>query len=819
MTSATVPTPSLTHDTLRETCTHCGLDVPRGLIEPGATAQFCCSGCRTAYEIIHTCGLDRYYRVLEESSTTPTAVRSSRRRFAEMDDPSFASLYVRRLAGGRASVELFLEGIHCAACVWLVERLPAIVPGVVEARLDPRRALVRVTWDVASVPLSTIARTLDSLGYIPHPAREGGARDARRLDDRRMFIRLAVAGACAGNVMLLALALYAGVFDSMEAEYRHLFRWVSMGLSVLSLAWPGAVFFRGAWAAIRTRAMHLDLPIALALAAGGIWGVVNTVRGVGEVYFDTLSVLVFVLLIGRVVQQRQQRWAADSVELLFSLTPACARRIDQTGVTEVPTEALRPGDRVEVLAGDTVPADGVVLSGSSTIDQAILTGESAPVGVEPGSGIAAGAVNLSSPITIRVEATGESTRVGRLMRLVEEGTRRRAPIVRLADRVSVWFVAGMLTLAGATAAIWAASDPDAAIEHAVALLVVTCPCALGLATPLAMTVAIGRAARRGILIKGGDVVESLSRPGVIFLDKTGTLTHGRFRVVRWFGDDLARPLAAALERNASHPLARALVEDVRQDTPHDVLDIRHTLGGGVEGTVDGRAIAVGSPSFVRSIVHHEDPGLRDAQAWCLDHGHTPLLVAVDGRIVALAAMGDSIREDSLPAVRSLRDRGWDVRLLSGDHPNVVEGVARSLGITNARGGAGPEAKLAAVSEAAKSAPTVMVGDGVNDAAALAAASVGIAVHGGAEASLAAADVYLSSPGVGAISDLLTASERTLQVIRLCLGISLAYNVSAAALAMAGMLTPIIAAIVMPLSSLTVLTLVYRARTFGSEPCR
>jgi Cu2+-exporting ATPase len=796
-------------------CSHCGLPVPAGLIEPDAAEQFCCQGCRTVFSIIRGCNLERYYKVMEESPASRAAVKSTSKRYAEMDDPTFARLYVKPVAGGLCRVELFLENVHCAACVWLVERLPSIVSGVIESRLDPRRALVRIMWDPVQAPLSVIARTLDVLGYAPHPARDANARDIRRIEDRRMFIRLAVGGACAGNVMLLALALYSGALSSMEAQYEHLFRWLSMFISLVSLAWPGSVFFRGAWASIRTRTPHLDLPIAIGLAAGAGWGVMNTVTGSGEIYFDSLSILVFALLVGRASQRRQQRWSADAVELLFSLTPSAARRVENASITEVPIEALRPGDTVEVLAGDSIPADGIITRGESSIDQSLLTGESLPVTVSHGNSVTAGSVNLSAPLYIQVSATGEATRLGRLMQMVEEGARRRAPIVRLADRIASRFVVGMLSLATLTALMWLFIDPSRAVDNAAALLIVTCPCALGLATPLAMTVAIGRAARRGILIKGSDAIETLSKPGVIFLDKTGTITQGRMSLVRWHGDDSVKPFAAALESTSSHPIARAIVQGLAIDDLPMPDHVEQLIGHGIRARVHNAEIAAGSSKFIRSFAC-SDPTMDTVEAEVIADGLTPILISIGGQVRAVAGVGDPVRDDAAQAVRSLSTSGWNVRILSGDHPDVVRAVARSLGVTDATGGATPEDKLQAVSVASRTSRVVMVGDGVNDAAALAAATVGIAVHGGAEASLSAADIYLGKPGLTPIVDLLQASRRTLGIIHLNLAASLLYNALAATLAITGVINPLIAAILMPVSSLTVLGLSFSARTFSDS---
>jgi Cu2+-exporting ATPase len=475
---------------------------------------------------------------------------------------------------------------------------------------------------------------------------------------------------------------------------------------------------------------------------------------------------------------------------------------------------LTPGSLVEARAGDSVPADGVVIDGSSTLDRSLLTGESLPEDVAAGDPVHAGTINLSARLLIEVRSTGEDTRIGRLMRLVEEGARRRAPVVLLADRISGWFVAVVLALAALTVVIWARLDPAHAVQHAVALLIVSCPCALGLATPLAVSAAIGRAARRKILIKGGDALENLARPGRMILDKTGTLTEGRLAVIRWWGDESVQGLVAALERHSSHPVARALAEafEAGAEIPDEVQEIP---GAGISGVIGGRRVIAASSSHASGVLG----GLPEAVAAAVDgfagDGLSPVVVAVDGEAVAVAGVGDPLRSDTADSLASIRDRGWQLEILSGDHPLVVQSVAREVGLEAefARGGANPEEKLEVVRQAAGSGTVAMVGDGVNDAAALAAATVGIGVHGGAEAVLAAADVFLGSPGLSPVVDLLRGARRTLGVIRRNLVFSLLYNIVAVTFAITGHMSPLLAAILMPLSSMTVVLSSYRAKTF------
>jgi Cu2+-exporting ATPase len=789
-------------------CTHCQLPVPAGLVLPDAERQFCCAGCRTAFAIIHDSGLDGYYDIAERRDGP---VATTGRSFEEFDHATFRELYVRRTPEGLSQVDLYLEGVHCGACVWLVERVPLVVSGVARAELNVRRSLARVVWDDASVPLSRVARTLDSLGYHPHPFRGLEVEAMRRREDRAMLARIGVAGAIAANVMLAALALYSGQLGGMEGPYERFFRWVSLLLTTPALLWPGRVFFAGAWASLRTKTLHMDVPIALALAVGWIRGTINTVTDTGPVYFDGLATLTFALLAGRFLQQRGQRAAADSAELLYSLSPSTARVVEGDATRELPAQALLPGMVLEVRAGETLPADGTVSSGRSTVDVALLTGESRPVSVHEGDRVFAGTQNVSSGIRVRVDAAGEQSRLAKILQQVEDSVRRRAPVVQFANRLAGWFVAVVLVIAAATTVFWYPRSPSAAIDNAIALLVVTCPCALALATPLAVTMAIGRAARNGILIKGGDAIERLATPGTLLLDKTGTITESRVALAQWNGPDWVKPLVLALEEESSHPIAagfRRAFEGAEVIEPNETTHI----AGGISGIVGGRHVIVGSPAFV------EASAPRDVSLPAVPPHLTPVLVAVDGQIVASAGFGDPIRADARASIDTLRSRGWTVGILSGDAPSVVASVGESLGLPADAcvGGAVPEEKLRIVEDARRRGTVVMVGDGVNDAAAIAAASVGVGVHGGAEACLTTADVYLAKPGLASLVTLTEGAARTIHVIRRNIAFSIGYNVVGATLAVTGLINPLIAAVLMPASSLTVVLASWLSTTYPKE---
>ncbi|MCA9276441.1 MAG: heavy metal translocating P-type ATPase [Phycisphaerales bacterium] len=797
-------------------CDHCSLPVPKGLVNPSEEHQFCCGGCESVYKVLHGAGLDGYYGIRDAVSKEKQPAASSHQSYEELDDPAFQQACVTNLPGGQCETELLLEGMHCAACVWLIERLPRVCPGVVESRANIRTRSAVVRYAPDQVPLSRVAQALDKLGYAAHPARGAGAREARRREDRRFLIRVAVAGAIAGNVMLLAVALYTEALSDIEPFWRNTLRYYSMGLGLLSLLWPGRVFFTGAIAALRTRTAHLDIPVALALAVGGIWGSYNALSGHGEIYFDSLSVLVFLLLVGRWVQHRQQRGAADQVELMLTLTPTSAERLLEDGTTKrVPIEAIEVGHLVRVEAGGSIPVDGHIENGTTQVDNALLTGESRPIARGEGDEVIAGATNIGSPIVVRVSAVGDSTRAAKLMALVASATADKAPIVQFADRVAAKFVVVVIVLAIINFTLWSLrADLRTGIEFATALLIVTCPCALGLSTPMAMSIALGRAAKQGILIKSAAAIEAMSNPrstnGVMILDKTGTLTQGQTRVVEVACDVQLLQCAAAIESHSNHPLARAIVKAVGDASISPASNITQTPGGGIVGEVDDRRVMVGSPAF---IAQHQpiSPETQQSIDTMLSSGLTPVVIADDSGTMGVVGIGDPLREDTIDAINALKARGWQLHLCSGDHPEIAMQIAQQVGIDHAMGGASPERKAELVRTLREQGHRriVMVGDGINDAAAMALSDVGIAVHGGAEAALQAADVYLTSPGVMPIETLCDLGRHTMKTIRIGLGVSLTYNTVAATLAVAGLISALIAAVIMPLSSLSVVALATR----------
>lgn len=809
-------TPSQTASTdTRIRCAHCTLPVPEGLLRDEREEQFCCGACEMAYDMIHACGMERYYDLSERSGGERQPAAGAGKRYEELD----AAADIDRTDPHRWTTSLSIRGMHCAACIWLLERLPRMVDGVLEARVSMPRARITLAWDPERTTLSRIASRIDALGYECRPYYAGLGVAQRRSARDRYVTRIGVAGAIAGNIMLASVALYAGEDVGIEPQFEQLFRWVCLGLTVLLLAWPGATFFRGAIAAIRTRTPHIDLPVSVGLLVGGLAGAWNTVRGSGDIYFDSIAALTFFLLIGRWIQASQQERAFDAVTMTGTLTPRTARVLRDGEPFEIQVTDLHADDLVEVRAGETIPVDGLVEGGLTDLDRSLMTGESRPTGAGVGDGVNAGDINLTSRIVVRVQRAGAETRLAQLMTLVEDAMDRRAPIQVLANRIAGVFVLVVLALAALNAAAWTLIEPGMAISTTTALLIVTCPCALGLATPLTVAIGLARAARRGVFIKGGDVLERLAHPGTIVFDKTGTLTEGRCTLTAWFGADTLRDPVARAEALCDHPVARALSAGV-QPTDAPAAEVRHVAGGGLVALVDGMVLTIGSERFLREQGVAPAPSeLRAAIDEIAARAESPVLIARGERVEAVASVGDAMRPEVPSLMRTIRHLGWSPRILSGDIPSVVHAISAQAGIDeeHASGSATPEDKAERIRRLASRDTVVMVGDGVNDAGALAEATVGIAVRGGAEASLTAADVFFADAELDALPELLDGARQVTRTIRRNVAFSLAYNATCATLAIVGIITPLAAALLMPASSLTVLFIARSNRGFRRCP--
>jgi len=675
-----------------------------------------------------------------------------------------------------------------------------------------------LVFDPQRTKLSTIAQLMGRMGYQLSPLDRSRDQHIQR-ESRRLLVQIAIAGFLAANSMWIAVALYAGEFTGVVFEYRYFLGLMGTVLGTLAVAGPGRTFFHGAFASLRSRTPHMDLPIAIGLFVGTVVGIINAIRGSGHIFFDSLAALVFLLLIGRWIQFRQQQRAARAVDLMLRITPRHATRITDDELTElVLAENLQSGQRIRIAPGECVAVDGVIVAGATTIDRSLLTGESVPVAGNCGDSVSAGTINITAPIDVEVQAVGRESRIGRVMQSVESAAADKTPIVQLADRIGGVFVMVVMSLAALTFVLWLPSGLGEATSHATSLLIVACPCALALATPLAIAVGLGRAAKCNVLVRDGQSLQKLALGGRMWLDKTGTLTEGRQRVSTLLGANYGLQLAASIECKCVHPVASAIVREAEllKLTLISSAVLDQAVSGGVLGTVDGQRVAVGNMDFIQALHIVVDQDWITQIKTLLGCGEAPLLIAVDGVMCTLLGLSDPLRKGARETIAKLVREGWSLGLLSGDHPEIVSRVGQQLGIRaeDCHGGLLPEEKLELVRESRRSGSTVvMVGDGANDAAALAAADVGIAVRGGAEVSLQAAPVFVSSGQLTTIHNLIVGARRTNRVIYAMFAVSLSYNILAVALAMTGLISPLVAALLMPTSSVSVLAIVLAARTF------
>jgi Cu2+-exporting ATPase len=800
-------------------CAHCGLPVPNPREADGP--QFCCVGCDAVYHALQDNGLDDFYRIREMTERDAQAVGEIPDFSSEQfDSESFLEKHTVQREDGTRECDLYLEGVHCAGCVWITEQMPHFVEGVEDARLDLPRARLSVRWDPERTQLSQAGDWLSRFGYGARPIRSEGV-GSRRETERDLLKKVGVSWALAGNVMLFAVVLYSGLDAQNDPGLTAAIRWGSLVLATGSVLYGGAEFFRRAWVSIRGAIgkhwregiyrLSMDVPISLGIGVGWAHSAWATIAGQGEIWFDSIAVLIAALLTARWLQIRGRRTAGDAADRLLSLIPSTANRVAKGKQTEtVPVDQLREGDVVEVLSGDAVPVDGVVVHGKTSLHRAVLTGESRPESVGEGDEVHAGENNVGSRILVRVRAAGEETRVGKLLSWVDEANRRRAPIVQWADKLGGIFVLITLVAAAITGVVWASIAPPAvAVSHVVALLVVACPCALGMATPLALAVGVGRAAGKGIYIKHDDVLQAFAEVSHVVLDKTGTLTKGDMVVEEVLGSTRCAEFAAALEYYSHHPLAKAIREAFGgEKSSVDSDTIEETPGAGISGRVSGRNIFVGKLDWVRAKCSETRAGLdKNAVGKLLEQGLSPVAVGVDGELTTIFGIGDPLRPESRKFIERLRREGVEPVILSGDHPEVVQAIARRLGVDEAcaRGGVTPEQKHAFVVDLMDRAKgrVAMVGDGVNDTAALQAADIGVAVNGGAEASLVAADVFTTRHGLEPVWELLQGSRDVVSVVRRNLRMSAGYNAVAVFAAAFGLIGPLVAAFAMPASSVAV----------------
>jgi len=815
----------------------------------GAEHAVCCAGCEAVAATILEAGLGDYYRFRTEPvefGLLPPDLAGELDAFAVWDAPEVRERYVHdagsgargrgRPPPGAREVDLAVEGMRCGACVWLLERRLGALPGVHVAEVNYASERARVVFDADALPLSALLRGAAAIGYRVAPFDAGLREAADAARSRTLLRRLFVAGLGAMQVMMYALPAYLSGEAGIEPRFVELLRWASLVLTAPVMLYAAQPFFAGAWRDLRGGAPGMDVPVTIALLVAFGASVINTWRGGGEVWFDSVSMFVFLLLAARWLEWSTRRRARGALDALLAIAPETARRVSADGREErVPAARLIVGDRVVVAAGERVPVDGRLLDADASIDRSLLTGESVPASVRAGESVPGGALVAGAPIHLEVERPVEASTLSVIGGLVDRGAAERPAAARLADRVARVFVTTLLMVVAAVFALWWRIDPARAPQIAIAVLVVSCPCALSLATPAALAAATGRLLRARVLITRGHALETIARVTDVVFDKTGTLTAGEpeladVRTGAGTGTEAALALAAAMESGSDHPHARAL-RRAADERNVDTACPRFRAGGVAFERVEHVPGAGVGATLMAGVGGQQDGVLRlGSAAWCgIEQCEADRWRALaperaerasevflsrralsddtyEARPVVLArfALHDPVRAGAAALVNALHVQGCRVHLLSGDREPVAREVAALVGIESVRGDAAPEDKREVVRRLQRDgARVLMIGDGINDAPVMALADVSLAVGRATDLARTAADAVSLRDGLEAVAETLAVARASARVVRQNLAWALGYNVLAIPLTACGFVPPWAAALGMAASSLLV----------------
>lgn len=791
-------------------CFHCGEPIPAGLVIHArvgtADEPVCCHGCKAVAEFIAGAGLGDYYRYRDKAAArADEAARPD--QWAAYDRPELVERLTRPEPGNARSITVLLEGMRCSACGWLADQALRQQPGLRDASINPATARARLVWDPAAVRLGDLLRVLEHVGLRPHPLAGDAAGQLALVERRTALKRLAVAGFGMMQVMMFAVPLYIGATSGMDPGIRELLRLVSMLVSVPVALYSGWPFYEGAWQALRARGINMDVPVSLGIVLAFAASVWNALTGRGDVYFDSVTMFVFFLSLGRYVEMTARHRSGSVADALARLAPVTARRVHGVDVEDVQAAELQPGDQILVRTGEVFAADGVVVEGNGRTDESMLTGESTAVAKGPGATVNAGTQNLGSPLRVRVTAVADQTVLAGIVSLLERAQAEKPRLARAADRAASWFLGRILVGAAVVFAVWWFVDPSRAFSATLAVLVVTCPCALSLATPAAIASATAALARRGVLVAHADALEALAKADHVLWDKTGTLTRGLVRIeevrpLTGLAETRCLELAAALERMSEHPIAKAFL------TPGAAAavatDVEVHAGLGIEGTVEGRRLRVGRPAFAAAVGQPTSAPDQPATTNDLFQRESWVCLGDEGGLVAGFRLTDPLRAEAATCVDDLRRLGLQSEIVSGDEEASVARIAARCGVERHAARLTPDAKLARVKELqAAGSVVVAIGDGINDAPLLRGADAAVAMGRGSALAQTSAGMILVRDSLDELPRAVELARRTQRIVRQNLGWAIVYNLAALPVAAFGLVPPWLAAIGMAVSSIAV----------------
>lgn len=780
--------------------------------------EFCCFACQTVCQTIYDAGLESFYQKTPEGETlSPPPELSSEVAAYDLDEVQ--SDYVDT-DGELRTINLLVEGIHCAACVWLIEHSLSRQLGVVSAEVNLTSKRLRLKWNNNSTTLSTVLKALGKIGYAAVPFDPDTAEGALANRHRSLLYRMAFAGFAMMNLMWISIALYSG---ADEGEFKNWFHWIGFLIATPTLLYAGYPFLRNAIIGLRRRYLTMDLPIAIGATATYAYSTYITITGStrGDVYFDTVVNFLFVILVGRYLEAISKRQALSATSRLLELQPKLATVITDGVAKIVPIRAVKIGDSILVKPGEKIPVDGVIVDGQSAVDESMLTGESLPIVKTLEDQVVAGSINGEGAFTVKAEHVLRNTALSKIVSLMEDAQASKAPIQCTADRIVPWFVVITLSLSVFTFLYWYQFDFEQALLAATSVLIITCPCAFGLATPMSVAVATGVGANEGILIKQGAALEFLSKVTHFVFDKTGTLTEGELKVVtiETFTDMTADALllsAASVEQHSEHGIAKAVMATALEKKLllSDISNFTSSPGQGVQAVVDNKQVSVGTRAWLERLgingLETKENRIKELE----QQGISCIFIAINGVVEGIIGLADQLKDDAKEMISSLKSQGVTVTVLSGDKQSVVEAVTATLGDIERQAEVLPKDKADVVRSLQQRGEIVaMVGDGINDSPALIQADVGIALSSGTDVSIESADIVLSHNELHKVADARELARRTLRTIKQNISLSISYNIVMVPLAMMSLVSPLVAALTMPISSLLVIGNAARIKRF------
>ena len=786
-------------------CYHCGLPVSEGLqysvdIE-GKPRAMCCTGCEAVAEAIVNHGLTDFYKHRTRNSDTPEDLIPA--ELLIYDNESLQKSFVRsEQDSSLREASLILEGIVCAACVWMNEKHVQQLEGVIEFRVNYTTHRASLKWDNNQLALSDVLQAIAAIGYHAHPFDPGRLETLQKKEKGIALRRIAIAGVGMMQVMMVAISLYIGEASDMSATTEKFLRWISLLLTTPVIFFASNGFFISAWKDLKRKQLGMDVPVSIAILSAYLASCWATVMGSGEVYFDSVNMFTFFLLLGRYLEMAARHQSGKVAEELIRLLPDSATRV-KDGVQEtVIASELALDDVVLIRPGEVIPADGQVTEGHSSVNEALLTGESLPLEKSVGSDLIGGTVNIESPLLMKVEKLGESTVLSAIVRLLDQAQAEKPQLAHVADRIAGWFVLALLVVALLVFSFW---SMQVGASHAfwitLSVLVVTCPCALSLATPVALTTATGYLTEIGVLTTRGYALETLAKVNHVIFDKTGTLTYGELVVTTIHTTDAiteaqSKSLVASFEALSEHPIAKAM-----KQLTHETVDVTHVhvvSGCGIEGVSEGVQYRIGNEAYTQEWLKQPMPDY-----WKKTQG-TCIYLSNNEQWLACFGLEDKLREEAVAVIRQLRKQGIKTTLLSGDKQSVVNAVADKLKVEQAIGDLLPEGKLMKLTELQDSGDIVaVIGDGVNDAPVLAQADVSLAMGRGSQLAQASADMVLLSENLNHLAESLIVAKKMIAIIKQNFIWAIGYNLLAVPLAAIGLIAPWMAAIGMSASSLVV----------------